>query len=86
MDGLTRSVVHEVGRRAITCNFIAPGYLLAETSRALTPAQRAQIINRTPLKRLREPADFLDVVKFLLSEGASFMAGQTLTMDGGITC
>ena len=85
-DGLPRSLAREVGRRGITCNSIAPGYLLTEMSRALTPAQRAQIVNRTPLNRLGEPADILEAVKFLLSEGASFITGQTLTIDGGITC
>lgn len=86
LDGLTRSLAREVGRRGITCNSIAPGYFLTEMSRSLSPAQRAQIINRTPLNRLGEPGDILEAVKFLLSEGASFITGQTLIIDGGITC
>jgi 3-oxoacyl-[acyl-carrier protein] reductase len=86
MDGLTRALAREVGRRGITCNSIAPGYMLTEMSKSLTPAQRAQIINRTPLKRLGEPADVMEAVKFLLSDGASFITGQTLIIDGGVTC
>jgi 3-oxoacyl-[acyl-carrier protein] reductase len=86
IDGLTRAVAREVGRRGITCNSIAPGYFLTEMSKTLLPAQRAQIINRTPLNRLGEPLDMLEAVKFLLSEGASFITGQTLVIDGGITC
>jgi 3-oxoacyl-[acyl-carrier protein] reductase len=86
LDGLTRSIAREVGRRGITCNSVAPGYILTEMSRNLTPAQRAQIINRTPLNRLGEPVDVLEAVKFLLSDGANFITGQTLIIDGGITC
>lgn len=86
MDGLIRALAREVGRRGITCNSVAPGYFLSDMSRSLSPAQRAQIINRTPLNRLGEPADILEAVKFLLSDGASFITGQTLIVDGGITC
>ena len=86
VDGLTRSLAREVGRRGITCNSVAPGYILTEMSKSLSATQRAQIINRTPLNRLGEPKDVLEAVKFLLSEGAGFITGQTLFVDGGITC
>jgi len=86
MDGLTRSLAREVGRRGITCNSIAPGYLTTEMSKSLNPAQKAQIINRTPLKRLGTSHDVLAAVRFLLSEGAGFITGQTLMVDGGISC
>jgi len=86
MDGLTRSLAREVGRRGITCNSIAPGYLTTEMSKSLSAAQKAQIINRTPLKRLGTPEDVLHAIRFLLSEPAGFITGQTLMIDGGISC
>lgn len=86
MDGLTRSLAREVGRRQITCNSVAPGYLSTDMSSSLTPEQRTRIINRTPLKRLGTPYDVLEAVKFLLSEKAAFITGQTLVVDGGISC
>lgn len=86
IDGLTRSLAREVGRRGITCNSIAPGYLTTEMSKSLGPAQKAQIINRTPLGRLGTSHDVLAAVRFLLSDGAGFITGQTLMVDGGISC
>jgi 3-oxoacyl-[acyl-carrier protein] reductase len=86
LDGLTRALAREVGRRNITINSIAPGYMLTEMSASLGPAQIAQIVRRTPLNRLGEPGDVLELAKFLLSDGAAFITGQTILVDGGITC
>jgi 3-oxoacyl-[acyl-carrier protein] reductase len=86
LDGMTRSLAREVGRRAITVNSVAPGYLMTELSASLGSDQRRQIINRTPLGRLGEVADVVPAIRFLLSEEAGFVTGQTLVVDGGITC
>jgi 3-oxoacyl-[acyl-carrier protein] reductase len=85
LDGFTRSVAREVGRRNITVNSIAPGYLETEMSAALEGRQRQQIINRTPLGRLGQVDDVVPVVRFLLSDDAAFITGQTIIVDGGIT-
>ncbi len=85
LDGLTRALAREVGRRGITVNSLAPGYLDTEMSSTLAARQRQQIINRTPLGRLGTVADIVPVLRFLLSEGAGFVTGQTLIVDGGIT-
>lgn len=86
IDGLTRALAREVGRRGITVNSIAPGYLDTEMSSTLGANQRDQIIRRTPIGRLGTVDDVVPTLRFLLSDGASFMTGQTLTVDGGITC
>ena len=86
MDGLTRSLAREVGRRGITVNSVAPGYLLTDLSSTLDEAQRRRIVRRTPLGRLAEAADITPAVAFLLGEGGGFITGQTLVVDGGITC
>lgn len=86
MDGMTRALAREVGRRRITVNSIAPGYLRTEMSSTLSDDQRRQIENRTPLGRLGTPEDVLPVVTFLLSDAAAFITGQTITVDGGISC
>lgn len=86
MDGLTRALAREVGARQITVNSIAPGYLETDMSASLRPEQRQQIVRRTPLGRLGSVADVTPLVSFLLSDEASFITGQTIVVDGGITC
>jgi 3-oxoacyl-[acyl-carrier protein] reductase len=86
MDGLTRSLAREVGRRGVTVNSVAPGYLETELSAGLGEAQRKQIINRTPVGRLGSVADVTPLVRFLLRAEAGFITGQTLVVDGGLSC
>jgi 3-oxoacyl-[acyl-carrier protein] reductase len=86
MDGLTRSLARELGRRKITVNSVAPGYVLTEMSSVLTPVQLNQIVNRTPLGSLAEDEDVTNLVRFLLSDGARMITGQTILVDGGVSC
>lgn len=85
MDGLTRALAREVGRRQITVNSVNPGYLETEMSASLGDEQRQQIIRRTPLGRLGTVEDVVPVVRFLLSPEAGFITGQSIVVDGGIT-
>ena len=86
LDGMTRALARELGPRSITVNCIAPGYLETEMTHGLAAAQRGQIVRRTPLGRLGRPADVIGVVRFLLSAEASFLTGQSILVDGGISC
>jgi 3-oxoacyl-[acyl-carrier protein] reductase len=86
LDGLTRALAREVGRRGVTVNSVAPGYLTTEMSGTLSAGQRDQIIRRTPLGRLGDVADVVPVVRFLLGDEGAYVTGQTITVDGGITC
>ena len=86
LDGFTRALAREVGRRKITVNSVAPGYMDTEMSAGLGDGGLKQIVNRTPLGRLAEIDDIVPSVLFLLSDDAKFITGQTLVIDGGITC
>jgi 3-oxoacyl-[acyl-carrier protein] reductase len=86
IDGLTRSLARELGRRSITVNSIAPGYMKTDMSSSLSPTHVTRIVKRTPLGRLPTEADVLGVVQFLLSPAAAMITGQTITVDGGATC
>lgn len=86
LDGITRSLARELGRRDITVNTIAPGYLETEMSSRLRAEQKQQIVGRTPLRRLGTPDDVYPVLRFLLSDASGFITGQTFAVDGGVIC
>src|SRR5690606_1350730 len=86
MDGMTPALARELGRRQITVNSLAPGYVKTEMSSTLNAGQLAQIVNRTPLGRLADEQDILGALRFLLSDAAAMITGQTLLVDGGISC
>lgn len=84
--GLTRTLARELAKRNITVNAVAPGFIGTEMSAKLGPDVIEQIKQRTPLGRLGDPQDVADAVLFLCSEAASFITGQVIVVDGGLTC
>jgi len=84
--GMTVSLARELGSRNVTVNAVAPGYLETEMTGALTDQQKAQIVRRTPLGRLATTADVIGAIGFLLSPDAAFITGQTIVIDGGMSC
>lgn len=86
LDGLTRSLARELGRRKITVNSIAPGYVRTELSDTLSAQQLDQIVGRTPIGRLPTSQDVLGVIRFLLSDAAQMITGQSILVDGGLSC
>ena len=86
LDGFTRSLARELGPRNIRVNSVAPGYFETDMVKSMEPAQKDRIARRTPLRRLARIEEIAAAVHFLASEQASFITGQTLVVDGGITC
>lgn len=82
--GLTKSAARELASRGITVNCIAPGFIDTDMTRQLTEEVRADLAKGIPLARLGKPEEIASAVLFLSSEGAAYMTGQTLHVDGGM--
>ncbi|MGV8841572.1 MAG: 3-oxoacyl-[acyl-carrier-protein] reductase [Bauldia sp.] len=82
--GMTKSLAKEVGRRGITVNAIAPGYIATAMVDALTEAQRASAVAEVPADRFGTPEEIAAAVVFLASQEAAYITGQTLHINGGM--
>ena len=87
IDMLTRVAADELGGHGIRVNSILPGLITTDTASPLTDNQvvRHGFIRQTPLGRLGTPTDIADCVVFLLSDKASFITGQCICVDGGLS-
>lgn len=82
--GLTKAAARELASRGITVNAIAPGFITTDMTAALDDKTIEQLTSQIPLARLGAPEDIAKAVRFLASEDASYMTGQTLHIDGGM--
>ena len=83
--GVTRSLAREVGAKGITVNAICPGLLDTEMTSHLTDQARAYYIDQTPLGRTATLGEVSAVVRFLMSDEASYVNGAVIPVDGGLT-
>jgi len=83
--GLSKSLAQEFAGRGITVNVVAPGFIDTDMTAVLTPDVREQMLKQIPLARFGRPDDIAQVVSFLCSDAASYLTGQTLVVDGGMT-
>ena len=82
--GLTKATARELASRGITCNAVAPGFVLTELTKDLAEPLQAEITARTPLGRFGTTEEIADAVAFLVSDEAAFITGQVLAVDGGL--
>jgi len=84
VEGLTRSLAAEVASRNITVNAVAPGFIATDMTDTLTEAQQAQMLERIPAGRLGRSSEVASLVRFLASENASYITGETIQINGGM--
>jgi 3-oxoacyl-[acyl-carrier protein] reductase len=84
LSGFTKSLAKEVGSRGITVNSVAPGFIETDMTAYLDDNAKNKLIEDIPLKRLGSVQDIADLVVFLSSEDASYITGQTISVDGGL--
>lgn len=83
--GFTKSVAREVAQRGITANAVAPGYVETELTGSLPEDVKEAIRTQVPMGRFGEAEEVAEVVAFLAGEGAGYVTGQTIAVDGGMT-
>lgn len=82
--GLTKTAARELASRGITVNAVAPGFIDTDMTTQLGDEIQQQLLEQIPLGRLGQPEDVARVVRFLASDDAAYMTGQTLHVDGGM--
>jgi 3-oxoacyl-[acyl-carrier protein] reductase len=81
--GFTKSVAREVASRGITVNAVAPGFIETDMTAAMTDKARQAVVSTIPLGRVGQAQDVAGAVVFLASDGAGYVTGQVLAVDGG---
>ena len=81
--GFTKALAKEVGPSGITVNAIAPGLIDTDMNASLSNEDKAVICEETPLMRIGEPCDVAETAVFLAGDGASFITGEVISVNGG---
>jgi len=84
VEGLSKSLARELATRNVTVNCVAPGFIDTDMTRGLDDAARERLLSQIPLGRLGTPADVAAAVAFLVGDGADYITGTTLHVNGGM--
>jgi 3-oxoacyl-[acyl-carrier protein] reductase len=84
VEGFTRSLAREIGSRNITVNSIAPGFIQTDMTHELPESVKETLLKQVPLARLGDPDEIAHTVAFLASDGASYITGETIHVNGGM--
>lgn len=82
--GLTKSFAREAASRGVTVNAVAPGFIETEMTEVLSDAVKAGAVEQIPMKHFGTTENIADAVAFLASDGAGYITGQVLSVDGGM--
>jgi 3-oxoacyl-[acyl-carrier protein] reductase len=84
VEGFTRSLAREIGSRNITVNSVAPGFIQTDMTHELPETVKETLLKQVPLGRLGDPDEIAHTVAFLASDGASYITGETIHVNGGM--
>ena len=79
--GATKALAQEIGRKGITVNAVAPGFIKTDMTEGLN---EAELKNMVPLKRFGTPEEVAHTVGFLVTEGAAYITGEVISVNGGL--
>ncbi len=86
ISAFTKSAAQELAKAGITINCVAPGFIQTAMTDALSDVQQEAILTGIPMKRIGNPSEVAACVGFLASDGASYVTGSTLHVNGGMYC
>ncbi len=84
IEGFSRSLAKEISGRGITVNCVAPGFIETSMTEELPDSVKAAMLSTIPMQRLGQPEEVASVVKFLASQQASYITGETIHVNGGM--
>ncbi|MCA1685825.1 MAG: 3-oxoacyl-[acyl-carrier-protein] reductase [Planctomycetia bacterium] len=83
--GFSKTIAREIASRGVTVNVVAPGFITTDMTDVLPEKVKTEVKDRIPVKRLGAPDDIADLVCYLAGPGASYITGQVIAVDGGMT-
>jgi len=84
IEGFSRSLAKEISGRGVTINCVAPGFIETDMTEELPDATKASMLANVPMARLGQPEEVAGAVRFLVSNDASYITGETLHVNGGM--
>lgn len=84
VEGFSRALAKELGSRSITVNTVAPGFIDTDMTKDLPESNKEVLLGQIPLARLGVPEEIASVVKFLVSDAAGYITGETIHVNGGM--
>ena len=82
--GFTKTLARELSPRKVTCNAIAPGFIVTDMTDVLSDTVKEKVLGNIPLGRMGEPSEIASLAVFLASDSAAYITGEVIKVDGGM--